>query len=212
MALNSFDRNYGASLTSREYWGGNNGFITVALTVDAAKELVFPGMAVYEAADPATEAGATLRQNAQRNFFKITEMLATRGVMVVTSVPAEYTTTTEFATLEALKTAGEAKATFLQSAEAGTTSIAPTAAPIYHITFMVERANVFTSDTTKYGRVGASNPQLYAVHPLTEIVNDLQSADLFESTTSETQPDGSGGTLVQAQGVVAYALDSLPAI
>ena len=32
MGLNSFDRNYGMSANSREFWGGNNGFVTVVLS------------------------------------------------------------------------------------------------------------------------------------------------------------------------------------
>ena len=52
MSLNSFDRNYGMSANSREFWGGDNGFVTVVVTLPTDVEI-----GVSAVAFDGTEAG-----------------------------------------------------------------------------------------------------------------------------------------------------------
>lgn len=224
MPLNSFDRNYGASKNSREFWGGNNSFVTVALHVDIASDdqkLYFPGMSDYDTAKAAlvagtgTDADQTLVSNAERNFFKMTELLAQRGVIVVSSIPSEIAATDD---VDALIPVGS---NILASVTSGTTdSVATATAPIFHITFMVERADVFTADTAAYGRVGSSNPSLFAVDPAQTILDALVATNgagdrsaLFEAESSSANPDGSGVTYAaDITGGAIFVHDALPAL
>ena len=219
MALNSLNRNYGSSLTSREFWGGNNGLISVAIMPKDDK-LVFPGMKAYNDADATTKEGALIRDNAERNMFRLVELLAQRGVIVTTSIPSKYNGTVAgagaAANLSALLTGVKAndtardKSTIIASSSKGKLDTSfSSSREAFHITFMVERADVFNKQDSKPGAV---NPTAYAVDVLGSILTLVIGDSLFEDKTSQEKPDGSGGSYCEAEGAIAYVHDALPVV
>lgn len=182
MGLNDFDRNYGATSNSREYWGGNNGFVTVVLNLGADVEL-----GVTKVAQDGSEEAFVADNAAQKNLAKVVQTLATRGVLVTTSVIGDD--------------ADASKAGFdkvggnvLAFAKVGTP-----AAGAYAVTFVVERADVFTKQENKPGATYA-----LTVEPAADMAATLATAGLF------IKKDGSVADAATA--VVVKVYDALPPI
>lgn len=210
-------RNYGAMTTAREFWGGNNGFITVALQMDdATAEL--PIGADYEAAKTAHEAGtATEAQlvrmsNAERNLFRLAQAVGQRAVVVAVSSLETLIVTTD-ATLGADVDAWEANSAVtgnvLAFGSAGTTDTDFAAGkPVFVVTFLIERADVFT---TQGARPGATYND--SVDPTQELADNLAAVQ-YGSTTAEFDPAGGtvAGALVAAEAVGVKVFDALPVL
>ena len=177
MALNSFDRNYGASSNAREFFFGDNGWFTVVL------DLATIGAELGETAvaDDASDAFVTAKSAAEYNQFKIAELIGQRAVIAATSDIRVTTEATAFVGDNVLNTV----------AIGAGSSVGNVA-----ISFLIERADVFTADNAKYGRVGASNPIAYAVNPLTELVSAITSDEGFFK-------DSTGAKVVAVDGEVA---------
>lgn len=181
--LDRLDRNWGATQNSREYWGGNNGFITFIMNVPADTEI---GVTATDEGDDAFINHTTF---AQRNLTKFVEVVASRGVLVTTS---QIRNDVDGVALKAeIEKQSPNVLAFHSIGTLGTTAFA--------ITFEVERANVFDKQTSKPGAT-------YAVDsiPAEEIAKHLTHAGLFETK------DGKAADAVDA--VVVKVFDALPPI
>lgn len=182
MALQSFDRNYGMSKNSREFWGGDNGFVTVIVKLPADVEISETAVA-----QDASDAAQTALSAAQRNQFKIAQALAQRAVIVATS----GVSLAADPTAAGFETVG---GNVLAFGKAGTP-----AAGSFAITFLIERANVLSKQENKPGATYA-----LTVDPCAELAAILASAGFFQ------KKDGSDA--VAAAGVAVKVYDALPAI
>ncbi|SOK58541.1 hypothetical protein [Yersinia phage fHe-Yen9-04] len=158
MSLNSFDRNYGMSEHSREYWGGNNGFATVVITLPADVEI-----GVTAVPQDGTDAAQTALSAAEKNQFIIAQALAQRAVLVTTSVLSN----TIDPTASGFGTVG---GNVIAYGSAGTL-----AAASFGITFIVERQDVLTKQVNKPGATYA-----LTVDPTVEIATNLAQAGVFQ--------------------------------
>lgn len=182
MGLNAFDRNYGATRNSREYWGGNNGFVTVVINLPADVEIGETAVA-----QDVTDAAQTALSAAEKNLFKIVQTLATRAVLVTTS----KLVTNADATASGFDVVG---GNVLAFAKVGTP-----AAGAFAVTFEVERANVFDKQENKPGATYA-----LTIDPTQEVADTLSVDGLF------IKKDGTPAAA--ATGVVVKVYDALPPI
>ena len=184
MSLNSLDRNYGNVVNPREFWGGNNGWVTVAIKLPADVEV---GTSAVAAAATDAEVKATAEQAANKNLFRIMNAISQRAVIVATSVttdaanPAAVGWTTVGGNVAAVGTAGVP------------------ADGSFAITFLVERAGVFTN----YGQKAGASVAI-TVDPAAEVAASLAKAGLFLTST--------GTAATAATGVVVKVLDSFAPI
>ena len=216
--MSYIDMNYGAITKAREFWGGNNGFVTFGVALPAGVDL--PGTANYEAAKTAVKAsalaaGATggalatllanqlIVSNAERNLFKIAQLLGQRAVVVAV-------TDTEIDAAAALDAVdGTVGGNVLAFAKAGTTDgLATASTPNVYVTFMIERADVLTKQTIKPGSTYAQT-----VDPTTDIATALTGA-FFADSVYQASPSGDTqtGAVVAATGAVVKVFNSLVAM
>ncbi|EBS4516368.1 hypothetical protein DQT32_02925 [Salmonella enterica subsp. enterica serovar Braenderup] len=158
MSLNSFDRNYGMSANSREFWGGDNGFVTVVVTLPTDVEIGETAVA-----QDGTDAAQTALSAAEKNQFIIAQALAQRAVLVTTSALSN----TVDPTASGFGTVG---GNVIAYGSAGTL-----AANSFGITFIVERQDVFTKQVNKPGATYA-----LTVDPTVEIATNLAQAGVFQ--------------------------------
>lgn len=182
MALETFNRNYGMSSNSREYWGGNNGFVTIVVTLPADTEI-----STTAVAQDSTDVAQSALSAAQRNQFKIAQALAQRAVLVATSVPSS----TANPTVAGFETVGGNVLAFGKSGTPAANSFA--------ITFLIERADVLTKQDNKPGATYA-----LSVDPTSEIAAVIASVGFFETKT--------GVASAAAAGVAIKVYNALPAI
>lgn len=194
-------RNFGAMTTAREFWGGNNGFVTIALNLAATQSL--PVGADYLAAKAAHEAGtATEAQlvrmvNAERNLFNLAQALGQRAVVVAVSEVEDSVTDASIA----LTVGGNV----LAASSAGTP-----ADNAYAVTFLIERADVLTAQTGKPGATYAVD-----VNPCQEVADNLAGAVVFSHNNTQYEPNGavaSGTAPTTAAGVKVKVWDALPVL
>lgn len=183
MSNNSFDRNYGMIKFGREFWGGDNGLVTVVVKLPADVE-------VGETALPqdGSDETQTAKTHAERNLFKITQVLNTRGVIVSASVlkkDADVTKVSDFK-----KVGGNVLAYH---------EVGSQVADSFAITYLVERANVFD---TQDGKPGAIID--LSVNP-TELIAKQIAAEGFFDTKA-------GVKAGKAEFVAVKVFDALPAL
>lgn len=192
----TFNANYGAIASAREFWGGNNGFVTIAAQLPAGT--ILPSTADYNTAKAAVLAGTAsdadqvLVSNAERNLFKIAQAVGMRAVVVAVS---SFKTLTAAETLDSLAAAASGTTA---AAKAGVTATAASASNIVAVTFLIERADVFTANGVKPGSTYAAD-----VKPAEELAANIQTAGFFESSVSAA---------TQASGVLVLVFDALTAI
>lgn len=182
MGLNSFDRNYGASQNSREYWGGNNGFVTVTVNLPAGVEI-----GTTAVAQDGTDAAQTALSAAQKNQFLIAQAMGQRAVLVSTSLLASNVNPAA----AGYSTVG---GNVLAFGSAGTP-----ATGAFAITFVIERADVLTKQVNKPGAVYA-----LSVDPCGDLATILAGAGMF------VKSDGTDA--LAAAGVTVKVYDALPVI
>ena len=214
------NRNYGAMVTAREFWGGNNGFLTVGVQMpDANTEL--PAGAAYDAllakvkGGTATEAEVIQVSNAQRNLFRIAQAIGQRAVVVAVSGGSVAVDTD---TVDANAVTG---ANILAVAKTGATTVVASATkPLYYITFIIERADVYTAQAAKPGATYA-----VSVDPAAELAANIGSAGFFENKTFTQAPDGTiqssytadgatvtSGARTKANAAYVKVFDALPVL
>jgi len=214
--MSYIDMNYGAITKAREFWGGNNGFVTFGIALPTGVDL--PGTAAYETAKAAVVASAfapgatgsdltTLQanqlivSNAERNLFKLAQLLGQRAVVVaVTDTSVDATGTLDDISV----TVGD---NVLAFAKAGTSSVAATGTtPNVYVTFMIERADVLTAQTAKPGSTYAQT-----VDPTADIVAELTSENFFGDETFQAAPSGEAkaGAIVPATGALVKVFNTL---
>lgn len=162
MGLNSFDRNYGMSANSREFWGGNNGFVTVVLSLPADVE-VGETAVVPDGTEIGDNAAQTALTAANYNQMMLTQLLAQRAVLVTTSVLAKGTvdpTASGF---------GDIGGNVIAYGSEGTLT-----ASSFGVTFIIERQDVFNAQPV---RPGSNYP--VPVDPAAEFCADLGQAAVF---------------------------------
>lgn len=186
MGLNTFDRNYGMSANSREYWGGNNGFVTVVVTLPADVE-IGETTVVADGTDAGDNAAQTALSAAEYNQFMIAQLLAQRSVEVATSVLAKGTVDP---TVSGFGTIGGNVIAFGKSGTLTDDS--------FGITFMIERQDVLTAQAV---RPGSNYP--VPVDPCAEITADLGQAGVFRKKD---------GTAAAALPVAIKVFASLPVL
>lgn len=162
MGLNTFDRNYGMSANSREYWGGNNGFVTVVVTLPADVEIGETAVSP-DGTEQGDNAAQTALSAAEYNQFMIAQLLAQRSVEVATSMLAKGTVDPTASGFETI--AGNV----IAFGKAGTLT-----ADSFGITFMIERQDVLTAQPV---RPGSNYP--VPVDPCAEIAADLGQVAVF---------------------------------
>lgn len=187
MGLNSFNRNYGMSDHSREFWGGDNGFVTVAVALPADVEIgettVLP-----DGTDLGDNAAQTALSAAQYNQFMIAQILAQRAVEVSTSMLAK-------GTLDATASGFETVAgNVIAFGKAGTLT-----ATSFGITYLIERQDVLT---TQEVRPGSNYP--VPVNPTAELSATLAQAGVFRKKD--------GTPALAAPGVAIKVFASLPVL
>lgn len=185
MSLNSFDRNYGMSANSREFWGGNNGFVTVVVTLPTDVEIGTTAV-VSDGTETGDNALQTALSAAQKNQFILAQALAQRAVLVTTSALSN----TINPTAAGFGTVG---GNVIAYGSAGTL-----AANSFGITFIVERQDVFTKQVNKPGSTYA-----LTVDPTVEIATNLSQAGVFQKKD---------GTAALAAGVAIKVFASLPVL
>ena len=165
MSLNSFDRNYGMSANSREFWGGDNGFVTVVVTLPADVEIGVSAVA-FDGTEAGDNAAQTALSAAEKNQFIIAQALAQRAVLVTTS---------------ALST--DVDPNVIAFGSAGTLADGS-----FGITYIVERQDVFTKQEGKPGSTYA-----LVVDPTTEIATTLAQAGVFQKKDGSAADAAGGG-------------------
>lgn len=180
--LNSFDRNYGSVLNSREFWGGNNGFVTVIVKAPADTEF-----GATSVAQDGTDAAQTALTAAERNLFRIIEKVANRAVIVATSVLSNAADPT-VANFE------DVGGNVLAFGKGGVP-----AADSFAVTFLIERADVLNAQPV---RPGSNYP--VPVDPCKEIADELMVAGIF------AKKDGTPS--VAPAGVAIKVYDALPPV
>lgn len=212
------NRNYGAMTTAREFWGGNNGFITVAVQMPDADTLLPVGTAFDAAFKDVNEwkAGGSLDvdaadqilvSNAERNLFRIAQAIGQRAVVVAVS-PLERVEATDKID-DLVITVGD---NVLAGAKDGTSAtVATNTKPIFYVTFLIERADVFTKMDDKPGTNGHG---VYSVDALAELVSNISHAGFFENNTYTQSPAGNKltGGRSTAIAVAAKVFDALPVL
>lgn len=182
MALNTFNRNYGMSTNSREFWGGNNGFVTIVVTLPADTEI-----GVTAVAQDGSDAAQTALSAAQRNQFKLAQALGQRAVVVAVSAPSSAANPTA----AGFETVGGNVLAFGKAGTPATNSFA--------LTYLVERADVLTTQVNKPGATYA-----LTVNPTADLAANIGAAGFFETKA--------GVASVAAAGVAVKVYDALPAI
>lgn len=182
MALQSFDRNYGMSKNSREFWGGDNGFVTLIVKLPTDVEI-----GATAVAQDGTDAAQTALSAAERNQFKLAQALAQRAVIVASSV----TSAVADPTASGFETVG---GNVLAFGKAGTT-----ASGSFAITYLIERANVLSKQDNKPGATYA-----LTVDPCKDLADILALPGFFQ------KKDGSDAAA--AAGVAVKVYNALPAI
>lgn len=162
MGLNTFDRNYGMSANSREYWGGNNGFVTVVVSLPADVE-IGETTVVPDGTELGDNAAQTALSAAEYNQFMVAQLLAQRSVEVATSMLAKGTVNPTVAGF------GTIAGNVIAYGSAGTLTAAS-----FGITFMIERQDVFAAQPV---RPGSNYP--VPVNPCAEISATLGQAGVF---------------------------------
>jgi hypothetical protein len=185
MSLNSFDRNYGMSANSREYWGGNNGFVTVVVSLPADVEIGVSTVA-FDGTELGNNAAQTALSAAEKNQFIIAQALAQRAVLVTTSALS----TSVNPTAAGFGTVGGNVIAFGSAGTLATNS--------FGITYIVERQDVFTKQENKPGSTYA-----LTVDPAAEIAANLAQAGVFQKKD---------GTPAAAAGVAIKVFAALPVL
>lgn len=162
MGLNTFDRNYGMSANSREFWGGDNGFATVVVSLPADVEIGETSV-VPDGTEIGDNAAQTALSAANYNQFMLTQLLAQRAVLVTTSVLAKGDVDATVADF------GKVEGNVIAYGSAGTLT-----ATSFGVTFIVERQDVFTKQDV---RPGSNYP--VPVDPCAEFCADLGQAGVF---------------------------------
>lgn len=214
--MSYIDMNYGAITKAREFWGGNNGFVTFGIALPSGVDL--PGTTAYNTAKAAVQASAlaagaqgaaltTLQanqlivSNAERNLFKLAQLLGQRAVVVAVTDTLLDTTgkLDDIVTTVSGNTIAFAKAGTTSGAATGTT-------PNVYVTFMIERGAVLTKQTNKPGSTYA-----LTVDPTTDIVTELTSTNFFTNETYQADPSGVTqlGAAVPATGALVKVFESL---
>lgn len=186
MSLNTFDRNYGMSAHGREFWGGDNGFVTVVLSLPADVEIgettVLP-----DGTDLGDNAAQTALSAANYNQFMIAQLLSQRAVLVTTSLLAKGdvdATVGDF---------GKIQGNVIAYGSAGVLT-----ANSFGITYIIERQDVFNAQAV---RPGSAYP--VPVDPCAEFTADLGQAGVFR------KKDGTAAAAVPAAIKVFAALPVL---
>lgn len=186
MSLNSFDRNYGMSANSREFWGGDNGFATVVVSlpddVEIGETAVKP-----DGTELGDNAAQTALTAAEYNQFMIAQVLAQRSVEVATSMLAKGTVDPTVADFDKIE--GNVIA-FGKSGDLTAKS--------FGITFMIERQDVLTAQPV---RPGSNYP--VPVEPCAELSGSLGQAGVFRKKD---------GTPADALPVAIKVFASLPVL
>jgi len=186
MGLNTFDRNYGMSANSREYWGGDNGFVTVVVSLPSDVE-IGETTVVPDGTDIGDNAAQTALSAAEYNQFMIAQILAQRSVEVTTSMLAKGTVD---ATASGFETIGGNVIAF---GKAGTLT-----ATSFGITYIIERQDVLTAQAV---RPGSNYP--VPVDPCAELSANLGQAGVFRKKD---------GTAAGAIPVAIKVFASLPVL
>ena len=135
--------------------------------------------------------------NAERNLFRIAQAIGQRAVVVAVSG-------VEDSVADASIGMGAGQSNVLALASAGT----PTDGAVA-VTFLIERADVYTKQDSKPGSTYA-----VAVDACQELATMLNIESMFESDIHESSPIGStvAGARVQATGVKVKVFDALPVL
>lgn len=186
MSLNSFDRNYGMSEHSREYWGGDNGFVTVVVSLPADVEIGTTAV-VADGTDVGDNAAQTALTAAEHNLFMITQVLGERVVMVTTSGLSNSVdpTVAGFNTVSG---------NVIAFGSAGTL-----AADSFGVTFIIERQDALNTQLNKPGSTYA-----LTVNPTADMTATLSQAGVFR------KKDGSAAAA--APGVAIKVFAALPVL
>ncbi|WOL22803.1 hypothetical protein [Escherichia phage vB_EcoM_JNE01] len=196
MSLNSFNRNYGMSATGREYWGGNNGFVTIVVNLPTDVE-VGTTKVTSDGSDVQDEALQTAISNAQYNQFMITQLLQQRAVLVTTSVLA---LDTEVVIPSDFKTVGGNVIAFGTSGAdvtGGANSVA--------LTFICERQDVFDKQEVRPG-AAYSVP----VDPTVELAKSIAQAKFFRTKTYQAVGTDGVGDAAASTAVAIKVRAALP--
>lgn len=205
------NRNYGAMVTAREFWGGNNGFLSVAVQMPTA-DVELPAGSAYDTlmakvkGGTASDAEVIQASNAQRNLFRIAQAIGQRAVVVAVSGGSLVTATETIDTSFLTAVGGNV----LAAAKTGATTVAAAAGkPIYYITFIIERADVFTAQANKPGSTYS-----VSVDPAAELAANIGSTGFFEDKLFTQAPDGAlvTGSRLKADAVAVKVFDSLPVL
>lgn len=209
--------NYGSITTAKESFFGNVGFLTVGVNLPSNVQL--PGMSVYATAKAAVKAAAfaaggdstaqaalaanqLIVSNAERNLFRIAQLLGQRAVI---SAVSDVLLDTSGKIDDVSVTVG---GNILAASKAGTTSTVGTVGvPNVYFTFIIERADVFTAQASKPGSTYA-----ISTNPALDVVNTLTTAAFFNTQDCDGTPSGdvTVGSKVSAVGAVVKVFDSLP--
>lgn len=214
-------RNFGAMTTAREFWGGNNGFVTIALTLpadvslpvgtdyEAAKKKIDGGISEARTDSATYKADIRLVMNAERNLFNLAQALGQRAVVVAVSELEEIADVGDrdssvFGDLDAPATG------VLARGESGITDNDAMVA----VTFLIERADVLTAQLDKPGTNGAS---VYSVAPAQDIADMLAGGGVvFSKDDTAYEPNGApmvgSSAPVAATGALVKVFDALPVL
>lgn len=199
MSLNSFNRNYGMSADSREWWGGNNGFVTIVVDLPTDVEVGHTKV-TSDGTDAQDQALQTALTNAQYNQFVLTSLLRQRAVLVTTSViafdtdvviPSDFKTPSE--NVVAFGTSGVDVA-------GGAGSVA--------ITWIVERQDVFNKQDKRPGAAYDA-----PVDPTTDLAKALVQPGLFrtkDAVVDALNGSGSNGNATAAKAAAVKVRAHLP--
>ncbi|EOR9073854.1 hypothetical protein FOI42_RS01940 [Escherichia coli] len=196
MSLNSFNRNYGMSANSREYWGGDNGFVTIVVDLPADVE-VGTTKVTSDGSELQDEALQTAITNAQYNQFMLTQLLQQRAVLVTTSVLA---LDTDVVIPADFKTVGGNVVAFGTSGAdvaGGAGSVA--------LTFICERQDVFAKQDVRPG-AAYSVP----VDPTVELAKVIAQAKFFRTKSFVDVTTDGVGDAEAAKAVAIKVRAALP--
>lgn len=220
-----FNRNYGAMVTAKEFWGGNNGFVTVGVQMPSADYELGVG-AAYEVlakkvrAGTATDAELVQVSNAERNLFRVAQAISQRAVLVAIS-GGEILTFPDPAAAFPFIMLDDVSITVggnvLAGGKGGVTYTVPdVGAPVYFITFMIERADALNKQENKPGATynRTIDPCAELVDMFLSPVAPAVSPGFFESKTFTQDPDGkmTAGARSGATGAVVKVFDALPVL
>ncbi|QOE32517.1 virion structural protein [Klebsiella phage K64-1] len=189
MSLNSFNRNYGMSADSREWWGGNNGFVTVVIDLPTDVEVGHTKV-TSDGSEEQDQALQTALTNAQYNQFVITSLLRQRAVLVTTSTIAFDTDVVIPSNFKTASANVVAFATSGVDVAGGAGSVA--------ITWIIERQDVFNKQDK---RPGAAYD--VPVNPAEDLAKALVQAGIFR--TKDAVVDALSGTGASGNAAAATA-------